>query len=206
MARARKSTTRAEIAERKRTMVSDEILMSASHLIAERGYRAITMDNIAASLSYTKSVVYYYFNNKNELLWEIFKRTFDTYSSQITAILDRKEPPEIALRVMLRQHAMLVMENADWTAIYNKELAELTQSQRQQLSRLKRDYDEMFWSVYRKGVESGVFHDLPVHIVIGGMLGMCNWLYSWYNPKGPMPSREIAEQFDALLWQGYKAE
>lgn len=191
---------------RKHSVVRDEILLSAARLFAERGYRAITMDDIAATLEYTKSVIYYYFKSKNEILWQIYGRTFEKYSSDIEAIRDRNERPEYTLPTMIRAHALLVMNNPEWAAIYNKEASELTPPQRQQLSRLKRNYDSIFWSVYQRGVASGVFRDLPVHIVIGGMLGMCNWLYSWYSSKGPFSATEIADHFATLLWKGYRTD
>jgi AcrR family transcriptional regulator len=205
MARNR-ATARAEIALRKHTVVRDEILLSAARLFAERGYRAITMDDVAATLEYTKSVIYYYFKSKNEILWQIYCRTFEKYSGDIEAIRDRNEPPDVALPAMIRQHALNVMNRPEWSAIYNKEASELTSSQQQQLSRMKRNYDAVFWSVYQRGVDSGVFRDIPVHIAVGGMLGMCNWLYSWYNAKGPLTADEIADYFVTLLWQGYRAD
>jgi TetR/AcrR family transcriptional regulator, cholesterol catabolism regulator len=202
MARANKTAPRAELAARKHSVVRDEILLSATLLFAERGYRAISMDDIAATLEYTKSVIYYYFKSKNEILWQIICRTLDKYTSDIEAIRARKEDPDTMLLAMLRQHALLVMNNSEWSAIFNKELSELTPQQQQQLSRLKRGYDAMFWSVYQDGVAAGAFRDLPVHIVIGGMLGMCNWLYTWYNPKGPMSAEEIADHFIELMRDG----
>jgi AcrR family transcriptional regulator len=197
---------RAEITERKHSVVREEILVSASKLFAERGYRAVTMDDIAATLEYTKSVIYYYFKSKQEILWQIFCRTFERYSSEIEAIRDRQEQAEVALPAMIRKHALLVMANPEWTTIYNREASELTIARRQELSRLKRLYDTMFWSEFQRGVGEGKFRDLPAHIVIGGMLGMCNWLYCWYNPRGSLSAEEIADSFVALLWRGYKGE
>src|SRR5262249_25427554 len=76
---ALKLSTRAELKARKQAYVQDEILAAAAKLFAERGYRAVTIDDIGASLDYTKSVVYYYFTSKNEILWQIFQRIYDSY-------------------------------------------------------------------------------------------------------------------------------
>jgi AcrR family transcriptional regulator len=191
-----------QLAARKHSVVQEQILLSATRLFAERGYRAISMDDIAATLEYTKSVIYYYFKSKNEILWQIICRTLEKYTSDIEAIVSRKEDPETTLRAMVRQHALLVMKHSEWSAIFNKEFSELLPQQRLQLSRMKRNYDGVFWMVYQRGVAAGTFRDLPVHIVIGGMLGMCNWLYTWYSPKGPMSAEEIADHFVELASDG----
>ncbi len=46
---------------KKQAYVQDEITAVASELFAKRGYRSVTIDDIAAELGYTKSVVYYHF-------------------------------------------------------------------------------------------------------------------------------------------------
>ena len=32
---------------------------------------------------------------------------------------------------------------------------------------------------------------------------MCNWLYQWYQPDGPLSADEVARNFIQLVEQGY---
>src|ERR1700759_4700152 len=107
---ALKLSTRAELKARKQAYVQDEILAAAAKLFAERGYRAVTIDDIGSSLDYTKSVVYYYFTSKNEILWEIFQRIYDSYFAGISEIRARNLPPQEAMALIIRKHALNVME------------------------------------------------------------------------------------------------
>jgi hypothetical protein len=34
------------------------------------------------------------------------------------------------------------------------------------------------------------------------VLGMCNWVYRWYNPNGELSAQEIAEIFTRLVLEG----
>jgi len=202
MALKTKATVRADIASRKQAFVREEILASATGLFAERGYRAVTIDDIAANLGYTKSVVYYYFKSKNEILWQIISRIFDGFLQKILAIKEMNFPPEQALAKMVRQHALSVTENPQWTSIFNKEESELDPTQRRQVRRMKRDYDALFESVYEDGVAKGLFRNIPAHVVVGGALGMCNWLYVWYDPNGALTAEEIADHYASILSNG----
>jgi AcrR family transcriptional regulator len=204
-ARADRSSTRADIVSRKQAFVREEILASATSLFAERGYRAVTIDDVAAKLGYTKSVVYYYFKSKNDLLWQIITRIFQGFLDKIIAAKEQKLPPDQVLSRMVRQHALNVMENRDWTSIFNREEAELEPAQRRQVRRMKRDYDAVFEGVYQNGVARGLFRDIPPHVAIGGALGMCNWLYVWYDEKGPLTAEEIADHFATILSNGWRA-
>ena len=198
-----KLSPRAELKARKQAYVQDEILAAAAKLFADRGYRAVTIDDIGASLDYTKSVVYYYFTSKNEILWQIFQRIYDSYFEGITEIRALNLPPEEAMARIIRRHALNVMEKRDWTAIYFREESELTDPQRKEIAKKKRQYDSLIEEVYEAGMASGVFKQIPIHIAISGLLGMCNWLYVWYKEKGTYSAEQIADYCSGLLANGY---
>jgi AcrR family transcriptional regulator len=203
MAKRETKSLRADIASRKHSLVREEILASAAKLFARIGYRAVSMDDIASSLGYTKSILYYYLSNKNEILWQIYLRSFEKYAGDIQAIIDAKLPSDVALKNMIRQHALNVVRNPEWAAIYNSEETELNPSQRRQLNRMKRDYDAVFEKIFEAGVSQKLFRDIPCHVAVGGILGMCNWLHSWFSEKGALTPEQIADQFTTLLSDGY---
>ena len=205
MATKGKVSPRADIASRKQAFVREEILTSATHLFAERGYRAVTIDDIAANLGYTKSVVYYYFKSKNAILWQLFQRTFETFFKSAEAIPKEDLADDVALAKMLHLHAVNVMKYPETTAIWNRDESELDPQQKRQVRRMKRDYDALFESVYEAGMAKGVFRSMPLHVAVGGMLGMSNWLYSWYDPNGPLTPEQIADHFTTLLSDGYRS-
>ncbi len=200
-----RNAARADIASRKQAFVRDEILGSAIKLFAERGYRAVTIDDVAANLGYTKSVVYYYFKSKNEILWQIFNRIFEGFLEKVMKAKDQGGTPAEVLSHMIHDHALNVMENPEWTSIFNREEQELNPPQRKQVRRMKRGYDAAFEQVYRDGVAEGSFRNIPAHVVIGGALGMCNWLYVWFDPKGELTAEAIASHYSTILTHGWSA-
>src|SRR5262249_20251453 len=106
MTNREKRSLRADIASRKHNLVREEILASAAKLFSQLGYRAVSMDDIASSLGYTKSILYYYFSNKNEILWQIYLRSFEKYAGDVQAVLHAKLPIDVTLKSMIRQHAL----------------------------------------------------------------------------------------------------
>jgi TetR/AcrR family transcriptional regulator, cholesterol catabolism regulator len=52
-------------------------------------------------------------------------------------------------------------------------------------------------------MNAGVFRQMPVHIAVSGLLGMCNWLYIWYKEQGALPAEQIAGYCADLLANGY---
>jgi hypothetical protein len=95
------------------------------------------------------------------------------------------------------------MERRDWTAIYFREESELTDQQRKENAKKKRQYDAMIEEVYEAGIAAGVFCGMPAHIAVSGLLGMCNWLYVWYKEQGAFSAEQIADYCAELLANGY---
>jgi len=198
------SVAREDLKAKKQAFVQDEIITAAVRLFSDRGFRAVTIDDIASSLGFTKSVIYYYFKSKNQILWEIFTRIWDTYFETVQSTVQKNLAPEDALADIVTKHALAVMEHKDWTAIYFRDESELDDRQRRQIAKKKREYDGMLEEIYEAGVEKGVFKDIPAHIAVTGILGMCNWIHIWYDEKGSVSANQIADYYGTLLSSGYR--
>nr|WP_150783452.1 MULTISPECIES: TetR/AcrR family transcriptional regulator [Pseudomonas]NYU05650.1 TetR/AcrR family transcriptional regulator [Pseudomonas sp. SbOxS1]VVO67637.1 HTH-type transcriptional repressor KstR2 [Pseudomonas fluorescens] len=194
---------RDQLKQKKQAYVQDEILSSAATLFAEKGFRAITITDIAARLGYTKSVVYYYFKNKNEILWQIFNRMYEKYQATIDEIQSQDLPADEALRRILHSHALHVMKQKDWTAIYFRDESELEPDQQVLMRKRKREYDAKIEVVYQRGILEKTFKDVPPHIAISGFMGMCNWLHTWFNEQGSHTPEQIADYYCDLMSGGY---
>jgi hypothetical protein len=69
-----------------------------------------------------------------------------------------------------------------------------------------KEYERYWQQILREGVKSGEFRaDLDVPVVSYGLLGMVNWLYKWYDPRGRLSVREIAAQLSTVALAGLGA-
>lgn len=198
------SNLRSKLKQQKQSFVQEEILQAAAELIAARGFRAVTIDDISASLGFTKSVIYYYLNSKNDILWRIFTRIYESYFESLNCITDMDADPDTKLCEIVRLHASNVMTYRAWTAISIREESELDEKQRRKVNRQKRQYDATVEAIYSEGVAQGIFLDIPPHLAVAGLLGACNSIYTWYNPDGPLSAEEIAGHYANLLANGFR--
>ncbi|MDZ7695498.1 MAG: hypothetical protein U5R49_00750 [Deltaproteobacteria bacterium] len=71
----------------------------------------------------------------------------------------------------------------------------------------KRKFTQVVEQIIEEGVAIGCFRRLNPKLMAYAIIGMCNWLYRWYKTgAGPFSPDEIADQFIALLENGYRAE
>ncbi|HPL17213.1 MAG TPA: helix-turn-helix domain-containing protein [Spirochaetota bacterium] len=71
-----------------------EILSAARSVFAEYGFKKVTMDDIAGKLDMTRSALYYYFKNKEDVFIEVINHELGLYKNEMTACVDREDTPE----------------------------------------------------------------------------------------------------------------
>jgi hypothetical protein len=66
-----------------------------------------------------------------------------------------------------------------------------------------RHYQQLWATLLEQGVTTGeVRDDLDVRVTGYAILGMCNWVYRWYNPHGALSAEEVADIFTRLVLEG----
>jgi len=73
------------------TEIKNDILQEAIRLFFEKGYRKVTVDEIASGLSISKKTIYKYYESKQDLLEKTFESWKGKLSSEIDKILDKKD-------------------------------------------------------------------------------------------------------------------
>jgi AcrR family transcriptional regulator len=194
---------RAAIREQKYSLVRDEILKAATVLFATRGYRAVTIDDIAESIGFTKSAMYYYFENKYEILSTIFRDSLAHYLKQARGIAAQDEGPTENLRNLILQHTLNAIEICDWTTIFFREESELNEIDRVFVRKSMKEYGRFFASAYVSGVRSGVFKKFDSVMVVNGIIGACNAIVTQYRHTDSGSHKEIANSVVNLISQGY---
>lgn len=191
-----------QLKSRKQAYIQEEILLSAVSLFAKHGYRAVSLEDVAANLGYTKSVIYYYFKSKSEVLGRIFDKCYDLYLTGISEIAKKDIGPREKLELVMSQHALNVMERPDWNAIYWREEGELNETHRKLVASKKHEYDSVVEKIYSEGVRNNQFQDYPHSIAVKAMLGMCNSVHMWYKPTGPLSPQEISDLITNMIMKG----
>jgi AcrR family transcriptional regulator len=101
----------------------EQALAVAHALFAERGYAAVTMDEVAAALGVTKPLLYNYFGNKEQLYIACMKRSGDALVTMILETVGDASSPSEALNDGLRAFfAFLDADRAAWAVLFDETL------------------------------------------------------------------------------------
>ncbi len=180
-----------------------EILRVAATCFGEMGYRATTLDTIAAKAGLSKVTLYKYVKSKEELLSLVFERTIESFRAGLGEIIGQRLPADEKLRRIVRYQVALLASHLPFLKVFFAEEAGLPGPMAARAARARREYDRAIERAYRDGVDEGLFRDLPSTLVVFGILGMCNWLHKWYQAEGRSSPTEIGDVFVDLLERGY---
>jgi AcrR family transcriptional regulator len=188
-----------------RDAVQQEITRAAAVCFAEQGYRATTLDMVAARAGISKVTLYTYVSSKEELLSRLFQQTIETFRTGLRRIVEQDVPADEKLGRIVRYQVALLTGHLPFLAVFFSEEGGLPPAMTRRVAREKRAYDRAIEAVVREGIRQGRLRDLPPTLLVFAILGMCNWLYKWYRPTGGLEPGEIADAFVNVLERGYLA-
>lgn len=132
-----------------------KIVISASSLFLQYGYKAVTMDDIAEHMHISKKTIYLYFGDKTSLIRSAVFHVFEEVKDNIIAIQSSIENPIKAL-YETKKIAVEVLGKKDKSPQYQLQKyypAIYAEIRKKELSAL----GETFKMNLKKGIESGLF-------------------------------------------------
>lgn len=181
----------------------DEIIGAAAKVFSTRGYHAATVQDIADEVGILKGSLYHHVQSKEELLYLVVKEPIASLYQTVGAIVATDLPASDKLRRATHAHLEAFRRHHPHLFVYLRETKDLQRKFRAATRLSPKQYERFWQQILREGMKSGEFRpDLDVQVVSYGLLGMLNWLYKWYDPKGRLTIREVAEQLASLALGG----
>tara|TARA_B100000886_G_C20339172_1_gene455883 strand:- start:355 stop:954 length:600 start_codon:yes stop_codon:yes gene_type:complete len=134
-----------------------EIVVSASSLFLQYGYKAVTMDDIAGHMRISKKTIYHYFDDKTSLVQSSVLLVFEEVKDKIIAIQTSMDNPIEAL-YEIKKIAVKVLGNKDKSPQYQLQKYYPTiylEIRKKELS----TFGDSFKLSLKKGMDSGLFRD-----------------------------------------------
>ena len=179
-----------------------EILKSAASAFRTRGYHATSVDDIAQTLRMTKGSLYYYFKNKEEILYVCHDHTLDLLLRALKNIQASDEKPEAKLRAVVIAFVELMTEELHGTAAVTLDLKELSPPLRRKITAKRDRFDRAVRRIIREGIDKGVFREVDSKFTTFAIMGGINWIPHWFDPAGKADANAIGVAFADFLVTG----
>jgi AcrR family transcriptional regulator len=179
-----------------------DILTSAAKAFRKLGYHGATVQQIAAALHMKKGNLYYYFKNKEEILFACHQYSLD----RLTLLLDDVEvsasPPDEKIRRLIGAFVHTILDELHGTALF-LDLEALSPAHLKAVIARRDAFDRGVRRVLEEGMVSGAFARGDPKLLTFALLGAVNWIPRWYSPDGPASSQTIADLFADIFIAGF---
>jgi AcrR family transcriptional regulator len=179
----------------------EAVLQTAAQLFLEKSYTRTSLNDVAERLHITKPALYHYFQNKEELLVEIYRlgsRMIEDILNEIAAHcgtgLDKVE-------AFIRSYANVMTVNFG-RCVMRLDEGDLSLAAFTEVRAYKRKIDRRLRAFIQEGIADGSILPCDPKIAAFTIAGALNWICIWYEPEGPLTSEQIAAEFVRTLTQG----
>jgi TetR/AcrR family transcriptional regulator len=195
--------SRAQLEHGKTRQRRVEILESAAAAFRRRGYHGASMGEIARALRMTKGSLYYYFENKEEILFFCHDYSLDILLETLARIEKTGGTPAAKLRALVESFVHHILDDLRGTAMTLDFQALSPPLLRRVIAKRDR-FDRGIRRLLQEGMDKGAFAPGDPKLLTFAILGAVNWIPRWFDPTGPASSDEIGKVFGKYLVDGLK--
>ena len=178
-----------------------DILKSAAAAFRRRGYHGASVDEIASALEMTKGNLYYYFRNKEEILYACHEYSLDVLLALLDDVRAEASTPDHKLRRLILAFVHLLLDELQATAL-TIDLQALSPPLLGKIIARRDEFDRGLREIIQQGMDAGTFAPGNPKMVAFAVMGAVNWITKWYDPAGPMTSNAIGQAFADYLVGG----
>ncbi|MBU2550092.1 MAG: TetR/AcrR family transcriptional regulator [Proteobacteria bacterium] len=181
----------------------ETLVQVATELFYEQGYPQTSIRQIGERLGITSSIIYHYFKNKEELLYEITWSVTNEFYRRLREVEREIEDPLAGLRAILNTHIKLfTVQHRKAAKIWAFDYYSLSPERQQGIRKANR----RIYDLYRKRIDQlskqGLLNDIDSTIVNFSISGAMYYILQWMKQDGRLSPDEIAGQVEKLFIYG----
>jgi AcrR family transcriptional regulator len=189
--------------QKKTELKREAILRSAAAAFRSKGYHGTSMEDISEQLLMTKGSLYYYFKDKEEILFACHDFSLDRVLERTREVLEEQKgaPAAEKLSALIDALVHVMIDDLqgsalalDFEALRDEPLAWIV-GKRDQFERAMR-------AVISTGVKSGEFRNVDAKLASFAILGAINWISKWYRADGAFSAADIGRMYSDLFVKG----
>ena len=179
------------------------LLRTAVNLFYHKGYSDTSIREIGLKAGISNSLLYHYFKNKEEMLFEIVRSASEDLIQILREVRESVPDPVECLREMLTAHIVLFsLKRKKESKIVVSDHYWLRGKRLEFVRNNQREIYDMYMEKLLRIKERGLLKDIDLRVLNFSIFGMINWFFRWYKEGGPLSKEEVAENIVKFTFNG----
>lgn len=181
----------------------DRLINAAIDLFYKKGYPTTTIRDIGKKANISTSVIYHYFNDKEEMLFEIIELAGKDLFGLLEEIIKEVKEPVECLKKMINAHMI------DWCLKRKKESKIIVMDDAWLTDKRKKaniEAQRRLYSLYKTKLielkDKGLIIDIDLTVLCFSIFGIIAQSIRWFHESGPLTKEDVADNIINILFNG----
>lgn len=180
-----------------------KICRAAAKVFYKIGYLTANLDDIAAAVKMSKGGVYHYFKSKDEILFCVLDNYMDLVLENLESQLELLPDGETKIAYIIKRHLELYANHKEESKTLLDDSNCLSAHYRKRIALKERKYLALIMSAISEcTLQREGYKKEEVTTLAFLLLGMCNWCYKWYDPKGHIHVSALSQIILTVFMKG----
>jgi TetR/AcrR family fatty acid metabolism transcriptional regulator len=182
----------------------DAILDAAKGAFADKGFEGTSIADIARTAQISDGLVYRYFRNKRELLYEVLRKFYERILLDLETQVFKHDGFSARLEALIRRHLEVFVSDTDLCRLFISEVRTASDYEGSSIQELNRLYTSVLIRIVKDAVKTGeVRSDVNPKLlrdVIFGAIEHLAWRH--VNGRGQLRVTQTARDLTLMLTSG----
>ena len=181
------------------------ILRSVANVLRNSRLSSLTIQDVADELGMTKGNLYYYFKDKQDILYQCHMRSMEISLRALEEATAKGRTPSESLRILLTGHIRGILDDG-FGGILQTDLDNFRPDQRKTYVKKRDELERGARGMIEDGIRAGEFDPVNVKLTGFAILGAINWIPKWYRPTGAFSPDSIVEEMVNYFLRGLQRQ
>lgn len=178
------------------------ILKKAARLFATHGYERTSIGDLVRVCDLSRGAIYHYFESKEAILFAMMDSLVRGLLERLTEAAAAEGEPLERLRNIIVAFVEYNARSPEQQAILLNDIGALSRAEQKQIRSVEKQVVELVADAIIAADTRGLVTARTRKVYTMMLFGMINYTYTWYDAKGPVKPRGLAEMAADLFFNG----
>ena len=179
------------------------LLNVATNLFYQKGYPNTTIREVGQKAGISNSIIYHYFKNKEDMLFEIIQVSSRDLINALIKIQQDVEDPVECLKEMLKTHMVAwCLKRKKETKIIVADDYWLTGKRREANRVTQRQIYKLYLNKLEELSKKGLLKPVDLKVLAFTIFGAINSFFRWYRDGGSLSKEDVANNVIDIIFRG----
>ncbi len=183
--------------------IQQGILRKAARLFATRGYERTSIGDLVRACDLSRGAIYHYFESKEAILFAMMDSLVRGLLETLTEAAAEDGSPVERLERIIAAFVEYNARSPDEQVILLNDIGALSRSEQKQIHAIEKQVVDLVADAIVAADARGVVTPRTRKVYTMMLFGMINYTYTWYDAKGPVKPRDLAEMAADLFLAGF---